>query len=374
MFAWQREFLQRVRNLIDPPLADEVASYRRRWLRRTTAGLGLFGLLGLSGGALLLLLDERWGLFALGCGAVAVALSAAAYALLRYGYVWWAGHVPALAAWAGVSGVLWFGGWGGVLSAGYALAIALAVLFAGPVGGVLWTAASVLAYAVMSDPALSALRGDLFPGPGAAPRLDIVLLGAVWIALLALIAALERRLRSTAAHRAQEAHDHAAEREAATRARQEMLAQFARQVDRERALLAAVQQVDTPVLPLDARAVLVPLSGQLDEVRAERLIDALLAGVDRYHADRVLIDLSGLVALDARAAAALVRAIQGARLVGSACVLVGVRPPVARALAALDADLASISTYPTLREGLAAVREADRAGQLSPRPERARTA
>jgi anti-anti-sigma regulatory factor len=278
---------------------------------------------------------------------------------MRYDRVWLASHIPALAVWAGVTGVLWLGGWGGAAAAAYAIAVVLAVVLTGPVGGLLWTGASVLTYAVMGEPALSVERGDLFPGPGEAPRLDIALLGTVWVALLATVAALERRLRWTAASRATETRRHAAALDVAARTRQDVLAQFARQVDRERALLAAVQQVATPVLPLDEGLVLVPLSGQLDQERADRLLDAVLAGVDAYHADHVLIDLSGLIALDADAASILIRAVKGASLVGSACVLVGVQPIAARALAALNVDLASIPTYATLREGLAALRGGD---------------
>jgi anti-anti-sigma regulatory factor len=242
-----------------------------------------------------------------------------------------------------------------MLGAGYALAVVLAVVLTGPVGGVLWTGASVLAYAVIGDPALAALRGSLFPVPGTV-RVDVAVQGVVWGVLLVLIAGVERRLRLSAVQRAREARQHTAEREAAVRGRQQLLAQFARQVDRERALLAAVQEVATPVLPLDNGTVLVPVSGRLDEARADRLVDAVLAGVEAHSADLVILDVSTLVAVDAEAAAYLIRALRGARLAGSACALVGVRPPVARALASLDVDLASVPTYATLREGLTAVR------------------
>jgi anti-anti-sigma regulatory factor len=103
------------------------------------------------------------------------------------------------------------------------------------------------------------------------------------------------------------------------------------------------------------RLIVMPLTGQLDPQRADRLLDDLLDGITTHEADHVLLDVTGLLDIDQDSVSGLLRAIQGAQLLGGKCALIGVQAGMAQSLVSLGVDLSDITTYGTLREGVAAI-------------------
>lgn len=85
----------------------------------------------------------------------------------------------------------------------------------------------------------------------------------------------------------------------------------------------------------------------------EWLRDDLARTVVHSRATRVLLDMSGLVALDEHEYAHLVATARMLRLLGAGTVLVGMRPGIVAALAMLDADLSALSGARDLEQGLA---------------------
>lgn len=75
--------------------------------------------------------------------------------------------------------------------------------------------------------------------------------------------------------------------------------------------------------------------------------------VAQSRATRVLLDLSGLVALDEHEYAHLVATGRILKLLGAQTVLVGMRPGMVAALAALDVDLAALPGARDVEHGLA---------------------
>lgn len=120
-----------------------------------------------------------------------------------------------------------------------------------------------------------------------------------------------------------------------------------------RHLEATVQAMSTPLIPLGDGVVVMPLVGTLDEARAGQVIETMLAGISEHRAAVVILDITGVVTLDAAVAAALTRSVRAAALLGARAVLTGIRPAVAAALVALDADTHGLDTRGTLRDGLA---------------------
>ena len=86
-----------------------------------------------------------------------------------------------------------------------------------------------------------------------------------------------------------------------------------------------------------------------------RVILNFEAEAEGIETDHVLLDITGLLDIDEESLPGLLRAIQGARLVGSQCALIGVQPGVAQELVSLGLDLSTISTYSTLHEGVAEI-------------------
>jgi PAS domain S-box-containing protein len=117
-------------------------------------------------------------------------------------------------------------------------------------------------------------------------------------------------------------------------------------------LLDLVRELSTPLLPVLEGVLVAPIVGQVDAARGAHFLEALLAGIERHRAETVILDVTGVPAIDADVAAALLRATRAAGLLGTSCALVGVSPEVARALVALEVDLGGIRTHRDLQAGV----------------------
>jgi len=135
----------------------------------------------------------------------------------------------------------------------------------------------------------------------------------------------------------------------------------ARRAEEERRMLAAeviaaqkqaLEELETPLVPIAEGVLVMPLVGDIDPSRAERMLGVLLEGIDRQHAKVVILDLTGVSGADAEAAEALVRAAQAARLLGTEVVTTGTGPEVARTFVEVGADLSAIETRGTLGDGV----------------------
>ncbi len=124
-------------------------------------------------------------------------------------------------------------------------------------------------------------------------------------------------------------------------------------VERQHSLIEIIRQISTPVLPVHDQVLLVPLVGQLDAERGQQLTAALLAGVERYHARMVIIDITGVPMIDTAVAGNLLQATIAAKLLGAESVLVGVSPEVAQTLVQLGVDFGTLITRSNLQAGVA---------------------
>ncbi|WP_437314437.1 PAS domain-containing protein [Sorangium sp. So ce385] len=120
----------------------------------------------------------------------------------------------------------------------------------------------------------------------------------------------------------------------------------------QRELLAVIQELSTPVIPVHEGVLVVPLVGTIDSTRGAQLLETLLQGIERHRAETVLIDITGVPVLDADVAARLLQATRAAALLGATCVLVGASPDVARTLVAQGIDLGDLLTRRDLQAGI----------------------
>jgi PAS domain S-box-containing protein len=120
-----------------------------------------------------------------------------------------------------------------------------------------------------------------------------------------------------------------------------------------RAQAAALEELSTPLIPISAEVLVMPLIGAVDRARAERVIEALLQGINRARARFAIIDITGVRSVDVQTADALLRAARAVRLLGAEVVLTGIRPEVAQTFVALGAELGGIATCGNLESGIA---------------------
>ncbi|KYF76125.1 anti-anti-sigma factor [Sorangium cellulosum] len=115
---------------------------------------------------------------------------------------------------------------------------------------------------------------------------------------------------------------------------------------------ATIRELSTPLIPLDAGILVMPLVGRLDRVRIEQLLERLLHGVVAQRAATVILDVTGVPVVDAEIADSLLRAAQAVKLLGAEVILTGVRPEVAQTMVGIGIDLREIVTLSSLQSGL----------------------
>ncbi len=114
----------------------------------------------------------------------------------------------------------------------------------------------------------------------------------------------------------------------------------------------AMLEQSTPLIPISADVLVMPLVGRVDLPRASRALEVLLEGISRTGTRLAILDLTGVPSVDAETADALVRMERAIGLLGATMVLTGIRADVARALIRLDTSLEMIVTFPTLGNGI----------------------
>lgn len=122
--------------------------------------------------------------------------------------------------------------------------------------------------------------------------------------------------------------------------------------DRERMLIATVQELGCPVLPVLPGLLLVPLIGSIDSQRAQLIIDQVLQGVNEHKAHHVLLDMTGVPLVDTHVAGSLIQTASAVKLLGAEVALIGVRPEIAHSIVALGIALSDMRSYPTLAEAV----------------------
>ncbi len=117
-------------------------------------------------------------------------------------------------------------------------------------------------------------------------------------------------------------------------------------------LREAIQELSTPIIPLYASILAVPLVGRVDSQRAQALTEAMLEAIAREQAEIVLLDITGVAVVDTNVANHLIQTARAAALLGSQVVLVGISAEVAQTLVQLGLDLGQLVTLSNLQSGL----------------------
>jgi anti-anti-sigma regulatory factor/HAMP domain-containing protein len=132
----------------------------------------------------------------------------------------------------------------------------------------------------------------------------------------------------------------------------ERTAQLHNLVAGQEQLLNQIHEMSIPVVPVLEGVIVVPLIGVLDNSRADRMMQNVLAGVEQQHADMAILDITGVPVVDTQVAHAIIQVTQATQLLGTKTVLVGIRPEVASTLVLLGVDLREVQTFATLQEAL----------------------
>jgi rsbT co-antagonist protein RsbR len=132
----------------------------------------------------------------------------------------------------------------------------------------------------------------------------------------------------------------------------------------------ALRELSTPVLQVRERLLILPIIGLIDPQRARQLTEQLLRAIRANRAKVVVIDITGVAAMDANVANHLVLTVESARLLGAMVIVTGLSPEIAQTLVNIGVDLGKMNTVGDLQGG---IEEAERllGYMVVPSPERA---
>ena len=114
----------------------------------------------------------------------------------------------------------------------------------------------------------------------------------------------------------------------------------------------AIQELPTPVLPFREGMLLVPIIGLIDTQRARLLTEQLLGAVRDNRAKVVVMDITGVQAIDSKVANHMVQTVEAARLMGAIVIVAGVSPEIAQTMVTLGIDLGRMTTVGDLQSGI----------------------
>ena len=118
-----------------------------------------------------------------------------------------------------------------------------------------------------------------------------------------------------------------------------------------------LEELSTPVLQLRPGLLILPIIGMLDTRRAQQLTEQLLQAIRSRRGKVVVLDVTGVAAVDSRVANHLIQTVDAARLMGATAIVTGVSPDVAQTLIGLGISLGNVTTVADLEGG---IHEADR--------------
>ena len=114
----------------------------------------------------------------------------------------------------------------------------------------------------------------------------------------------------------------------------------------------AIRELSTPVLQVRERLLILPIIGVIDPQRARQLTEQLLRAIRANRAKVVVIDVTGVAAMDSGVANHLVQTVEASRLLGATVIVTGLSPEIAQTLVTIGVDLSEMTTVGDLQGGI----------------------
>lgn len=109
-------------------------------------------------------------------------------------------------------------------------------------------------------------------------------------------------------------------------------------------------ELSTPVLKLWEGILALPMIGTLDSNRTQIIMETLLQKILENNCEVAIIDITGVPNVDTLVAQHLLKTVTAARLMGTECIISGIRPQIAQTIVHLGVELSEVTTKATLVE------------------------
>lgn len=116
--------------------------------------------------------------------------------------------------------------------------------------------------------------------------------------------------------------------------------------------LALIERLSAPILRVWDGVLALPILGSLSAERSADLMERLLNEIQATQSRYAILDLTGVETVDTYTADHLLKVARAVELLGTQCIVTGVRPAVAQTMANIQASFSDIVTCATLRDGI----------------------
>ncbi len=114
----------------------------------------------------------------------------------------------------------------------------------------------------------------------------------------------------------------------------------------------AIRELSTPVLQVRERLLILPIIGVIDAQRARQLTEQLLRAIRSNRAKVVVVDVTGVPAIDSAVANHLVQTVEASRLMGASVIITGLSSEIAQTLVTIGVDLSKMNAVGDLQGGI----------------------
>src|SRR5476651_686277 len=109
-------------------------------------------------------------------------------------------------------------------------------------------------------------------------------------------------------------------------------------------------ELSTPVLKLWEGVLALPIIGTLDSNRTQIIMENFLQKIVDNNCEVAIIDITGVPNVDMLVAQHLLKTVTAARLMGTECIISGIRPQIAQTIVHLGVNLGDVITKASLAE------------------------
>jgi rsbT co-antagonist protein RsbR len=117
-----------------------------------------------------------------------------------------------------------------------------------------------------------------------------------------------------------------------------------------------LRELSTPIVPIQDELAVLPLIGSIDADRTEHLMNGVLPKIPEMNIERLIIDFSGIVAIDTEVAANIFNVYRVLGLLGIDVLVTGLRPELAISAVSEGIDFTSIKTFANVKQAIESIR------------------
>ena len=116
--------------------------------------------------------------------------------------------------------------------------------------------------------------------------------------------------------------------------------------------ISMVAEMETPIVQIWEKVLLIPIIGSVDSNRAQKIMDKCLQKILDTESKVVILDITGVPAVDTAVANHILKISRATRLMGCTCITSGIAPAVAQSIVNLGIEIGDLITKSTLKRAI----------------------